>query len=389
MKILILETGSLSWDVLKPRLLRDKIVMIGDSIRRGAIAAGGASRATYQLYRHFSSVKGNEVDFLADITAFTTAKPITIAKMMDTRYDLVLMNSLRDVMMLEEYVRFSGHKRPKSIYFDRVNSAVNFSTGRVSGSFVKRFAIGYLVQRLVMWLDCYVAITAQQKEYARRMFSGRTHVELIPIAPDAEFRRLMTRKTFSGAICVSRLDERQKKIMFLLSGIAEVLDEHPDLRGTELLRIYGSGKDGLRYRAEAERLGISKNIRFIGAVYGKKLVVAYNNAGFLVSTSEWESPGRAFLEGMACGLPLLLNDRINAAVRDENDTMVKDGVNGLIYKHEDLQDFALKFYRLYSENGMRAKLSANALKSSKRYSLKSTLRSYDKLVSGLFGGKVP
>ncbi|MEM3984710.1 MAG: glycosyltransferase, partial [Candidatus Micrarchaeaceae archaeon] len=93
----------------------------------------------------------------------------------------------------------------------------------------------------------------------------------------------------------------------------------------------------------------------------KRLVEMYNDSGFYVSTSEWESPGRAFVEAMACGIPVLLNNRNNAVIsEDRKERMVKDGENGVVYRYGDVADFAKKFYAMYSDTavlehmGMRA-----------------------------------
>ncbi|EQD63102.1 glycosyl transferase group 1, partial [mine drainage metagenome] len=136
-------------------------------------------------------------------------------------------------------------------------------------------------------------------------------------------------------------------------------------------RIIGTGPDAEAYKKLAHELKLDGNITFVGAIDGDDLVKQYNNSGFFVSSSEWESPGRAFIEAMACGIPVLLNERNNAVISaDGKERMVRDGENGSIYRYGDMEDFAQKFYAMYSDANATGRMGINALSfANKNFSL--------------------
>ena len=381
MRMLVMESGSLHTDSIRPSSVGMSGVAKVDSLRKVHGVAGGAIKASYQLYSHFRAKKGMEVHSFADFSPFGVRQEFTDSRgALSMDYDFILMNSLRDVMLVDGYVKTHGTTR--TIYTDRGNALVNYSLpSAMSKLSPKAIAMGHLLRSMRKWLGVYVAITAEQRTAAGKFFGPNTRLAYIPIAPDGSFRRLGRARRFAGAVYVGRLDERQKRVSFLIAGIARLVKEHPSLAGSELVRVYGSGPDEQNYRRLARAYGVSRCISFRGFASGQKLVSAYNDAGFLVSTSDWESPGRVFLEAMACGTPVLLNDRVNCDM-PPGGRLIKDGVNGMVYRHGDADSFISKFYQMYSKPGLLRRLSANAYRSSRVFSLKGTMERYDRLVLG-------
>jgi glycosyltransferase involved in cell wall biosynthesis len=343
---------------------------------------GGAAKDTYGLYSKLSLRKDYSIDLYGNFSGIDKhAKTVTLEQLMSRDYDFVWMNSIRDVAIADAYRRRHPRSRARFLYVDRGNVLLNLRNAKLKRLLPKMVARRRLVSKLVGFLDYYVAIGLDQYNYARRFFKGRTSVKYILIAPHEEFRVLGTSRNFNGALAAGRLDERQKKINFMIRGIAKVIEEHPELRDKELLRIVGSGVDEGRYRSLARSLRLGKNIRFKGFMVGEELVRAYNNAAFLVSTSEWEGLSRVLLEAMACGLPLLINDRINTAIRDSPVTrIVREQYNGLVYRYGGLEDFAGEFYRLYSDRKLQKRLASNARRFIKQFSFMRVVEDYERII---------
>ncbi len=351
-----------------------------DSLRKVHAVIGGAARASHQLYEYLSKTKNCQVDFFADFGGFGMPPRIkSSTEIMGRDYDVILMNSLRDVLIVGEYVKL--YPKTKTIYTDRGNALPNYLRSGIERISPFMVASSFLLNEMRGWLSYYVSITDEQKAAGIKFFSGlKTKIEYIPIAPDPEFRQTGAKKTFQGAIYVGRLDERQKKVTFLIEGIAAILKAHPELNDREMLRIYGAGPDEHRYKTLAKRLHVDGNVSFVGFAAGNALVKAYNNAAFLVSTSAWESPGRVFLESMACGTPILLNQRINCTALNGK-KLVSQGGNGMIYRFGDLDDFCAKFYKMYSDPELRRRLSRGAHASSRNVSLTKIMGEYKRIIT--------
>ena len=379
MRILVMESGSIP-ERIRVRSPVSRFILKVDASRGIAGALGGAAQASYQLYDYFSKKRGNVVDFFADFSAFTKESAVDASTLMGTDYDVILMNSMRDVMVVDEYMK--KHKSTTTVYTDRANALLNYKD--LTKLHPRTPAVFYLLQKMRRWLSCYVAITAEQELVGKRFFKN-AKVAYIPIAPSVIFSPGKRKPDAPGsALYVGRLDERQKKLEFMIRSLKLLTDDRPLLRNWRLLTIVGDGPDRRRYERLVRELGLSKAIRFAGSLNDDKLVGEYRKAAFFVSTSEWESPGRTFLEAMACGIPLLVNTSNNAVVhlRPEK-RMVEDGKNGMVYDYRDAGDFAEKFYLMYINRTLRKRLSGGALVASKGFSLGSSMLRYNRLMLSL------
>ncbi len=95
--------------------------------------------------------------------------------------------------------------------------------------------------------------------------------------------------------------DKYKGLNVLLSAIQEIIKEKKDI----VLRVVGDGDMRSEYEEIVKRKGLSKNVVFVGAVYGEELVNEYRNADIFVLPTEKESFGMAVAEAMASGLPVV------------------------------------------------------------------------------------
>jgi glycosyltransferase involved in cell wall biosynthesis len=345
------------------------------------LALGGAAQDSCDMYEYFSKLADFKVDLYGNFNKISEVKSIGREEMLAKEYDAVVMNSIRDVRIMDAYAK-SRTVKTKFIYVDRGNVLPNFKNARLKRLLPKMIARRYLMIKMRKWLTNYVAINADQVNAANNFFGKKVKITFIPITPHANYMPIGINKSYRGALFVGRLDERQKKISFLLKGVARVVKEN-NLSDEQILRIVGTGPDEARYKDLVESLGIGSNVKFSGFVKSSDIVKTYNNAGFFVSTSEWEGLSRTFLEAMACGLPLLINTNVNTVLSySPLKRVVKEGYNGLVYRYGDLEDFSKKFYTMLSDTNARARFGKNALVAVKDFSEAKALAEYETIIRG-------
>ena len=102
-------------------------------------------------------------------------------------------------------------------------------------------------------------------------------------------------------ITVRRL-ERRMGLTNLVQAMADVVRQHPEA----LLLIVGKGSLKNELGTQVESLGLSKNIRLMGAVSDRDLPVLYRAAEFsIVPSTSYEGFGLVLTESLAAGTPVL------------------------------------------------------------------------------------
>jgi len=145
---------------------------------------------------------------------------------------------------------------------------------------------------------------------------------------------------------VGRLHER-KGVDLLLSVFKEVLKEEE-----AILRIVGSGEKEKELIVQAERLGILKNVEFLGYLPDSKMQKQYSEASIFVSPSRYEGFGIVLLEALASGLPLVVTKTgISSKV-------VENGKNGFLVDYKNMGKAIVKLLRdhkLRRQMGLRSR----------------------------------
>jgi len=113
--------------------------------------------------------------------------------------------------------------------------------------------------------------------------------------------------------------EGYKGVEVLLSAFARAAKEENNLR----LVIGGDGS--LRPRVEAIAADAEHRVTYLGRLSGDDVWRAYLAADFLVLPSLFEPWGLVVNEAMACGLPVIVSDRVGCA-----DDLVPHGETGLV-----------------------------------------------------------
>jgi len=126
--------------------------------------------------------------------------------------------------------------------------------------------------------------------------------------------------------------------------------------------ILGTGPDVEKLSKLAEELGVAEKVKLMGWVEPDELKKIFHGSDLLIHPSPVEEPyGVAVIEAMAASLVVLASDVTFAAL-----DRIEDGVNGFIYKANDVEELTKKINWCFgnkdklTEIGNLAKLTANA-----------------------------
>jgi len=164
-------------------------------------------------------------------------------------------------------------------------------------------------------------------------------------------------------ISIGRLT-KQKNFLFLVRAFKILSLKLPHIN----LVILGEGEDRKKIQKEINDNGLFDRIHLIGE---KRNVYPYlEKSSFFVLTSEWEDPGFVIIEAMFSRKIVLSSDCASGPQE-----IIIDGLNGFLYKRNSFEDFEKKFLYIYeklrSNKNLTNKISHNALKLAKMYTLYS------------------
>jgi glycosyltransferase involved in cell wall biosynthesis len=215
----------------------------------------------------------------------------------------------------------------------------NIGVGGVLGELLERYVLGR------NW-DKFIAVSRFTGEKLReRGISGRK-IEVIPNGIEIrEYQKTKVEKFSLPTICcISRLVE-YKHVGDLLKAIAIVRKDIPDVA----CKIIGSGPEEKHLKSLAIRLGLQKNVEFLGFVEEHKEVVKILKASHVFCLpSVVEGFGMVLLEAMASQVPY---------VASEIEPLVEatDRKGGLFFKPRDCRDLADKLLQMLKDRNMRKK----------------------------------
>ncbi len=137
---------------------------------------------------------------------------------------------------------------------------------------------------------------------------GVEHKQFHPEAPDGEAEQIAERYSVGPGylLWLSNFYPYKQLDLFLqaYAGLTTAeREEHPAV-------LVGGDWRGSRAEAErlAERLGITRDVHFVGWVSDRWIAPLFRHAALHVLASRAESFGRSVLEAMACGTPCVVND---------------------------------------------------------------------------------
>jgi asparagine synthase (glutamine-hydrolysing) len=166
-------------------------------------------------------------------------------------------------------------------------------------------------------------------------------IRLLPGSVDGEVFRPLGRPQRPGQVLltVARLSrsDRAKGIDQVLAVLPRLRRRFPSVR----YRIGGTGDDVPYLQALAERLGVADAVEFLGHVDDERLPECLSNADAFVMPSRGEGFGIAFLEALACGVPVigcglegsrdaLMDGRLGLLIDPARDGALEDAITAVL-----------------------------------------------------------
>tara|TARA_B110000503_G_scaffold86233_1_gene131314 strand:- start:48 stop:1214 length:1167 start_codon:yes stop_codon:yes gene_type:complete len=167
---------------------------------------------------------------------------------------------------------------------------------------------------------------------------------------------------------------KQKNFLFLCKAIKKVIVDVPDFK----IIIAGDGEDKYKILSFIEKNNLQKNIFLIGHVDNIFPYISLSQ-GFIL-TSLWEDPGFVLIEAASCRIPVFSSD-----CPEGPKEIIKDNINGILFKSNDLNDFVKNFDRFNSiinNKDLKKKLILNNLILTKKFSLFIHYLKLDKILKG-------
>jgi glycosyltransferase involved in cell wall biosynthesis len=130
----------------------------------------------------------------------------------------------------------------------------------------------------------------------------------------------------------------------------ESLQALPDVR----LLVVGDGAERAALQAQAQRLGVSGRVTFVGVISQADLRWWYSAADALVLCSSREGWANVLLESMACGTPVLATDIWGTP------EVVSQSAAGVLMRARTGQALADAWHQLERERPLRAETRAHA-----------------------------
>ena len=146
---------------------------------------------------------------------------------------------------------------------------------------------------------------------------------------------------------------KYKRLDLVIDAVLELARaRHPQLQ----LLVAGTGNWLAGLQQHARRRAAGDAVRFLGHVSEERKIELYRRAWALVMTSPKEGWGLTCLEAEACGTPVIASDSpgLREAVRHEE--------TGLLVPHGRRAALAEAMDRLLTDEALRARLSAGALR---------------------------
>jgi glycosyltransferase involved in cell wall biosynthesis len=163
-----------------------------------------------------------------------------------------------------------------------------------------------------------------------------------------------------------------KNIETLLESIKYLKEEF----GKDIKHIHlGKGNDENLKKIETLKhdLGLDETSYFVGGVHKTKLPNYYSWADVYSLPTLWEGLGRAQIESLACGTPVLTTNY------EPMTEIVKEGYNGMTYNPKDPKEITEKTIKYFKNKKLRRTMENNARKSVVgKYSLEKVMEMHSK-----------
>jgi L-malate glycosyltransferase len=219
--------------------------------------------------------------------------------------------------------------------------------------------------------DGVTSVSEDLKKETYQFFKITRDIEVIPNFIDLEKFKKQKKDHFKKAICPNGESlivhtsnfRKVKRIKDVVDIFYNIQKEIP----AKLLMI-GDGPERSKAEKQAQELGITHDVRFLGKQEAVEEVLSV--ADLFLMPSEKESFGLAALEAMACEVPVISSN--TGGLPELN----VQGVTGFLSNVGDVEDMTRKALFILDKNNL-PKFKENALKRAKEFDISNILPLYE------------
>ena len=148
-------------------------------------------------------------------------------------------------------------------------------------------------------------------------------------------------------VCLSRFENRTKRLNLLLEALEPILKENPDV----VLLLVGEGPDREQSTAWVRSRGLSRQILMPGFIMERDIPACLHAGTLFVFASALETFGVVLVQAMAAGLPIVAMD--SSCIGE----VVRHGECGLVVPDRDLKAMRDAIVRLLGDEGLRRRMA--------------------------------
>jgi glycosyltransferase involved in cell wall biosynthesis len=205
--------------------------------------------------------------------------------------------------------------------------------------------------------DEFICISEDTRKFATDVLPFKRGINLLFNAIDLRRFKQKSTNIDSNEITIigSLVDKKGQELA--IKTISELKD-----RGLKVqLNILGSGPNLDKLRNLVDQLKIQQNVLFHGNQDFPELYL--QNSKLYLHTAIYEPFGLVLVEAMSCGLPVVTTDGFG------NRDLILEGENGFMIWERDPKQIADKIELLFKDNGLREKMSNNAIKFAQQFDI--------------------
>lgn len=347
-------------------------------------------------YMDWFKEKGWQVDYAScgeeDITGCDNLYVVPFNRSPWSRQNIKAYRQLKEIIMREKYDIIHTHTPMGSVItrLAAIQARKKYGTRVIytahglhffKGAPLINWLIYYPVEKLLSrYTDCLIVINDEDYRTVNKHHFRAGRIEKIDgvgvdlrkfnVPSEEEKSKLREEYGYKAddyiVICVAEFIHR-KNHRFIIDAADELLKTIPQ---TKLL-LAGKGEQLENCKKLVEDKGITNQVEFLG--YRNDIDKLCSISDVLISASYQEGLPINVIEAMACGLPVVCT-----AIRGQTDA-VKDGVNGILFKVNDMDACVKGLIKIHDENSDQYKIVNR--KTAEKYSLERSISAMGKIYS--------
>ncbi|OIP74610.1 MAG: hypothetical protein AUK08_00675 [Candidatus Pacebacteria bacterium CG2_30_36_39] len=333
---------------------------------------GGAGRVAHAHYKH-SKYKNDFLVFSCQNNKIKNHINVNIPKIKFGRYDfspiffsIYLSFNLKKIINRHKLRSIIIHSGPGGVFLiPKLNTKtyiVSHHTYYQQEKYLgKKFfyeILKFFEKKTYLIADKIFAVSNSTKNVLENKYGLKNKVFILLNGIDLKENKKIKKKA-NSIIFVGRLEKR-KGINFLVN----IMNYLPNFR----LKIIGSGPEKKLILSKIKELNL-KNIKLLGKTSQEILEKTYLESEYAIFPSDFEGFGLTALEAMSFGCVVLTSKT------DGFKDFINNNQNGFLLNKENPEDWSSRILSLSAE--IKNKISINAIKDSKKFDWKETIRELD------------